>query len=602
MARRDHVQSLRRQLMRCLFLRSAICAAILLTVCLSSTLCAGTPAGTVISAGAVAAYLDGDRLCQAASEPAVVTVAPTAGVALAVGSAPMTIVLGRSYYIRIDVTNTGNQEDVIALRAASAQGWNVAMIRDDNGDGIHQPGEMTTITDTGVLAPDSTRRCFLMVTVPFGANAGDTIAITATSSSDPSTQTEAAIQLPIPVAHKISFTQSPQVSPSTVDSGGVAQCSATAVDSLDDEVTYMWSDGGAGGTFIPNASCQNPVYTAPVNSSGADIAVTLTCTATCSLGLKISQGATPVLVVRKAPAVEFSPKQVWAPVGFVFQTPPVILNDPGALSSVSFTIGIPVGISLDAKVVDKSLACIRNGSGVDRLEVNWNPDSRTISVRAYIASPAATVEIIKSISLIVANGVPETALTIDGRPALCITPFKPAPGDFNRDRQINDLDIALFGQQWQKWHRLPPPVFNPAVDAVFDLGPRNPGIWPEWTPIGDGRINILDATAFVECWMGSQNKIPVYLGPVQTVRTFSLMQVTVPSAPYGVFQAAIQLPSSAGFDPAIDGSGNLRYVFKGIGVGNLFFSEFDPATRTLWLTGNVTGSPPFHVASIFLLP
>ena len=588
--------------MQRLFPRSAICAAILLTIPSSPILCAGTPAGTVVSAAAAAAYLDGDKLCEAASEPAAVTVAPTAGVALAFQAVPKTVLPGRSYYIGLEPVNTGNQDDTIALGAASTLGWNVTLVRDENNDGIHQPDETLCITDTGPLAPDTARRCFLQVTVPPAATAADVVTVSATSSYDPSTSTHARIEFPAPVAHRVSFTQRPQVNPAAVDSAGVVQCTATAVDTLDDDVTYIWSDGGAGGTFSPSPYCPNPIYTAPANSSGFDIVVNITCTAICSLGMNVSQPVVPPLIVHPTPSPEFDRKQVWAPTGAASQTPRIILNDPTAPSSVSFTIGIPTGINLDTTVVDKSLACIRNGSGVNKLQANWNPDSRIISVSAVIASPAACVEIVRSIELVVADGVPETGLMIDGRQALSILPFRPAPGDFNRDRRIDDVDAALFAQEWQKWHRLPPAKFNPAVDAIFDLGPRSVGIWPEWTPIGDGRINIIDATAFVECCVGSQNKIPTYAGPVQTVRTFSLMQVTVPSAPYGVFQASIQLPPGVGFDAAVDGSGNLRYVYKGIDVGSLFFTEFDAASRTLWLTGNVTGSPPFRVASVFLLP
>lgn len=588
--------------MQRLFPRSAICAAILLTIPSSTILCAGTPAGTVVSAAAVAAYLDGDRQCETASEPVAVIVAPTAGVLLALDAVPEKVLPGRSYYVGVASVNAGNQDDTITLRATSMQGWNVAFVRDDNGDGTHQLTETLSISDTGPLAPDSARRCFLQVAVPPAAAAGDIITISASSSYDPDACTQARVEFPTPVAHTVSFAQRPQISPAAVDSGGVVWCTATAVDTLNDELTYTWSDGGAGGVFSPNPYCPNPIYTAPANSSGSDISINITCTATCSLGTKISQAVVPALIVHPTPSPEFDPKEVWAPIGSVFQTPRIVLNDPKAPQSVSFTIGIPIGINLDTTVIDKSLACIRNGSGVDKLEANWDPDSRTISVRAAISAPAACVEIIKSMALTVIDGAPETGLMIDGRRALSILPFRPAPGDFNRDRQIDDIDVALFSQKWLKWHRLPPPVFNPAVDAIFDLAPRSLGIWPEWTPIGDGKVNILDATAFIECCVGSQNKAPIYAGPVQTIRTFSLMQVTVPSAPYGVFQVSIQLPVGVGFDPAIDGSGNLRYVFKGIDVGSLFYSEFDPASRTLWLTGNVTGSPPFRVASVFLVP
>ena len=39
-----------------------------------------------------------------------------------------------------------------------------------------------------------------------------------------------------------------------------------------------WNDGGAGGSFAPSASVQNPSYTAAANVTGSDRLVTLTRT------------------------------------------------------------------------------------------------------------------------------------------------------------------------------------------------------------------------------------------------------------------------------------------------------------------------------------
>jgi hypothetical protein len=82
--------------------------------------------------------------------------------------------------------------------------------------------------------------------------------------------------------HEVEFTTDPSVSDSTLDSGGSTNCSASAVDSQEHTVSYTWSDGGKGGSFSPSATSQNPTYTAASNTSGANITVTLTCTAACS--------------------------------------------------------------------------------------------------------------------------------------------------------------------------------------------------------------------------------------------------------------------------------------------------------------------------------
>ncbi len=68
--------------------------------------------------------------------------------------------------------------------------------------------------------------------------------------------------------------------PTTVVSGGTTALSMTGVDSLGHTgLAYQWSDNGAGGTFSPSATAQNPTYTAPVNGTGAATNVTLTASA-----------------------------------------------------------------------------------------------------------------------------------------------------------------------------------------------------------------------------------------------------------------------------------------------------------------------------------
>lgn len=107
----------------------------------------------------------------------------------------------------------------------------------------------------------------------------------------------------VPGEHTVAITSGPTVTPSVVDSGGTAQCAVTAVDSRQHEVRFAWSDGGAGGSFSPNAGSRSPVYTAPSNKTGVDRAVTLTCTATCASDPAVTASASAVLVVRTAPIV-----------------------------------------------------------------------------------------------------------------------------------------------------------------------------------------------------------------------------------------------------------------------------------------------------------
>jgi len=92
-------------------------------------------------------------------------------------------------------------------------------------------------------------------------------------------------------------------SPATVPSGGTTALTASATDSAGKSiVSWAWSDGGAGGSFSPSASTQNPTYTAPVNSGGGDLSVTLsvvassgTASGTGTVGVSVQSVATHTL-------------------------------------------------------------------------------------------------------------------------------------------------------------------------------------------------------------------------------------------------------------------------------------------------------------------
>jgi len=86
--------------------------------------------------------------------------------------------------------------------------------------------------------------------------------------------------------------------PATVMSEGTVSLSATYADTGGHGVaTWSWSDGGAGGSFSPSDSVQNPTYTAPTNVGGADVIVTLTVSATCDGAGALSDSDSTTLVV-----------------------------------------------------------------------------------------------------------------------------------------------------------------------------------------------------------------------------------------------------------------------------------------------------------------
>lgn len=98
--------------------------------------------------------------------------------------------------------------------------------------------------------------------------------------------------------HEVTITSGPSVSTSTVTSAGTTYCSVAATDSLGHQVSYQWSDNGAGGSFSPSSTAQNPAYTAPANWSGSDVTITLSATASCSQDPSIKDTGTVNLTVR----------------------------------------------------------------------------------------------------------------------------------------------------------------------------------------------------------------------------------------------------------------------------------------------------------------
>ncbi len=138
------------------------------------------------------------------------------------------------------------------------------------------------------------------------------------------------------MVHDLAVTAS--AAPSSVAGGGTTQLTATAVDSAGGSIaTWSWSDGGAGGSFS-DPTVYNPVYTAPTNSTGSDLAVTLTVTATTGGTQPLSGSATTVLTVSAPPplAAAFSgtPTAGEAPLTVQFRTNLPEIQPPGRGASV----------------------------------------------------------------------------------------------------------------------------------------------------------------------------------------------------------------------------------------------------------------------------
>jgi hypothetical protein len=98
-------------------------------------------------------------------------------------------------------------------------------------------------------------------------------------------------------SHGLSLAAS--VGSSTVASGGTTALTAAAIDSLGHGIaSWAWSDGGAGGSFSPSSTVQDPSYTAAPNTTGSSRQVTLTATATCDGSPTVIDSESAVLTVQ----------------------------------------------------------------------------------------------------------------------------------------------------------------------------------------------------------------------------------------------------------------------------------------------------------------
>jgi hypothetical protein len=519
-----------------------------------------------------------------------------------------------------------------------------------------------------------------------------------------------AVQATVPT-HTVSIDSGPSASPSAIDSQGSVQCSASAVDSLDHQVYYHWSDGNAGGGFAPSSDVRLPVYTAPANDTGQNMVITLTCTATCASDSQIVDtettqltvyavdtsapqviSVTPVngaqcvglsanvvvkfskamdhasteAAVNLTPALDaleytwsadsktltishanltpgidyvgavttaaigansvameqeytwvfattsgawFDPNEIIVETDTEFITPRLVLFASQATTFTAF-IGVPEGIDFDTTTSGDGLLCVEAGADVTSLSSSWDPILREFSITAQVASANVSAEILKGITLIAPAGASSAQITIDGCAALDITFAGPLPGDFNGDRAVDISDASAFIAEWIRWHGATLPTWSDATDAIFDLAPHTDGVWPNWTPVGDQCIDILDATAFVDCWVGSH--VSSGMGsaaydPARSSRSYQWtaagtndIVVTVDDAPMGMFEVEVPLPSNVRFYSVMDEYGNLRNVIRDAGTGGLLFSEYDPENRAVRIAGSVYGVPPYRVAVIRL--
>ncbi|MFB3880279.1 MAG: S-layer homology domain-containing protein [Armatimonadota bacterium] len=154
----------------------------------------------------------------------------------------------------------------------------------------------------GVFSPSASVRTPSYAAAPNTSESVRTVNLSVTATCDGSSPISATSSTTLavePITHVV--TVSAGVSPSTIPSAGSAGLSASAVDSRGHAIIgWLWSDGGAGGSFTPSTAAQNPTYVAAQNATGESRAVTLTVTAVCSGPTPVSGSATATLTVEPA--------------------------------------------------------------------------------------------------------------------------------------------------------------------------------------------------------------------------------------------------------------------------------------------------------------
>jgi hypothetical protein len=106
------------------------------------------------------------------------------------------------------------------------------------------------------------------------------ISVTVTCSGDPTLSATASYTQQVDPIHEVTITTPASGTPNPVESGGTVQCSVAAADTLPHTLTYSWSAEGGAGSF-DDPTTQNPIWTAPANSTQTEASYEISVTVTC---------------------------------------------------------------------------------------------------------------------------------------------------------------------------------------------------------------------------------------------------------------------------------------------------------------------------------
>jgi len=163
------------------------------------------------------------------------------------------------------------------------------------------------------------------------------------------------------------------------------------------------------------------------------------------------------LYAQSSVEVAFSPDTMGIVPNADFSTPPIVVHNAGAVTSVRVNIAVPDGIAVDTSMSGAYPACVEIGSDVGALFLGeWHEPSREIRIVCTV-NHGDTIEVIESIDFSTGPSVGTAQFTLTGNvndgdlAASFRTLTLTLAGDLDEDGDVDTDDAhvilqALFGE------------------------------------------------------------------------------------------------------------------------------------------------------------